>query len=106
MTITERSMNLIREVDLLADEVLSAVLNNDPESADTIARYRQILRNGVSNGSAPEALRGANLLTTVNKRVSDRERKGDDATITSRAHALSSKAIHAAKILRQDLGIP
>jgi hypothetical protein len=104
MTITESSMNLIHEVDLLAGEVLSAVSNNDPKSADTIARYQEIMRNGALGGNAQEALRGANLLTTVNKGVSDRERGEDDPAITSQARALSAKAIQAARSLRRDLG--
>jgi hypothetical protein len=105
MMITDSSMNLIHEVDLLAGEVMSAVSNNDSESAETIDRYRKIMRNGALGGNAQEALRGANLLTTVNKGVSDRERGEDDPAITSQARALSAKAIHAAKSLRHDLGI-
>ena len=106
MTITEISMNLIHEVDLLAGEVLSAVSNNDPESANTIARYREIMRNGALDGNAQEALRGANLLTTVNKGVADREQEEDDPAITSQARALSVKAIQTARSLRHDIGIP
>lgn len=97
MTITENSMNLIHEVDLLAGEVLSDMSNNDPASAYTIARYREIMRNGALSGNAQEALRATNLLTTVNKSASDREREEDDPAVTSQARALGAKTINAAK---------
>ncbi|WP_133030883.1 hypothetical protein [Sphingomonas sp. PP-CE-1G-424] len=106
MMIAETSINLIHELDLLAGEVLFSVSNNDPESANTIARYREIMRNGALDGNAQEAFREANLLTTVNKGVADREREEDDPAITSQARALSAKAIHTARSLRHDLGIP
>lgn len=98
-------MNQVHEVNLLAGEVLSTVSHSDPESAEAVARYRKILRNGILSGNAQEALRGANLLTTVNKGVSDRERANDDPAITLHARALSSKALHAAKAFGVILGL-
>ncbi len=43
MTITQRSTTLIREVDVVAAKILFALSDNDPETPDIIARYRQDL---------------------------------------------------------------
>ncbi|OWK30948.1 hypothetical protein [Sphingomonas mucosissima] len=76
----------------------------DPSAADDVARYLALVAERVSTNNAELALRGANLLTTVNKGVGDPETSPADRPPTEKAFNVLRAAIAAAQSLRGDVG--
>lgn len=76
-----------------------------PNAADNVERYLTLIAEGVSSNDAAVALRGANLLTTVNKGVGDLETSPADRPLGEKAFDVTRAAIVAAKSLRADVGI-
>ena len=74
--------------------------------ATIMQRYTDILESSLSTGSLDEALRGANLMTTVNKGVNDIVATAVVPTITASAYELSMAAIKVAERLRAERGGP
>ncbi len=73
--------------------------------ADNVRRYLATLTAGRSAGDVRTALRGANLLTTVNKGVGDTDTSSEGRMIAERASAVSRDGIEAARHLRADAGM-
>jgi len=73
--------------------------------ADNVRRYLALLIEGRAADDAGIALRGANLLTTVNKGVGDAEMTSEERAIAERAFTVIKDAIDAARSLRADVGM-
>lgn len=71
---------------------------------ENVRRYLAILIGGWSTADVPATLRGANLLTTVDKGVADAATAGATPAIGEKAFAVTRAAIAAARQLRADAG--
>ena len=71
-----------------------------------LRRYLAILRKGRSDDDVSTALKGANLLTTVNKGVADSDLGEAGKALGAKAFAVARNASDAGRSLRADAGMP
>jgi hypothetical protein len=96
------------ELQALLDEgerLISSLYNIEPFRPDDalplIERHLGLVRRGIAESSIPLALRGANLLATLNKGLSDLAGADRSEAVSSLAYNLTKAAIAASQRLRQ-----
>lgn len=99
------SRTLLQTVEAVAESPDPATSAKWSDVADIIRRYLAMLIEGQSTDDAKAALRGANLLTTVNKGVGDAEILGEEKPVSEYAFDVTKDAIAAARHLRADAGM-
>ncbi len=75
------------------------------ETMSVIQRYVDLLHAAMTSGSAADALKGANLMTSVNRGLGDISWVDSQRTVQLLGKALSDEAIMVAKGLRTELGV-
>lgn len=98
--------DLLRDLEAARDAAVIDGGDAWSDAADNVRRYLAMLRDGQAADDASAALRGANLLTTVNKGVGDAEIATEERVLGEKAFAVMKDAITAAAHLRQDAGLP
>ena len=103
---------LTRSTGDLLETLDAEAAGSDPDTvdgwaavADNVRCYLALLIEGRAADDAGIALRGANLLTTVNKGVGDAEITSEERVIAERAFTVTKDAIDAARHLRADAGM-
>ena len=72
---------------------------------DNLTRYVALIAQARSSNDPVTALKGANLLTTINKGGGDAEQEPVDHVLAEQAFMVTQRAIYAARSLRDDAGI-
>lgn len=83
----------------------AAVVQQWEPVLENIGRYVALIEQGRSSDDPVPALKGANLLTTVNKGVGDAEQEPADRNLAELAFEVTRRAIDAARSLRDDAGV-
>jgi hypothetical protein len=108
MTISPTSRAALERLYASASAFLRDLEAMEPESdgsrgaAGNVRRYLAILRKGWSDDDTLAALKGANLLTTINKGMADSGLDEAERTICENAFAVCKDASDAARSLRAD----
>ena len=98
----DSASDLLKKLASLKDDSRSGV----SDAMQNLQRYADLLTSGLDTASLDTALRGANLMTTVNKGLSDAVATDRAPEIATLAFELSKHAIHVAKLLRTERGGP
>ncbi len=96
---------LLQSVETMAENSDCLTSAKWSDVADSVRRYLAMLVDGQSADDAKIPLRGANLLTTVNKGIGDAEMTSEERVVAERAFTVTKDAIDAARHLRADAGM-
>lgn len=115
MTISSKSLTALKSLvasthELLADlreycESQPATERTGSDAAANVERYLALVMRGWQENDVQLALKGSNLLTTVNKGINDADTTVNQELISDKAYRVMLNAIAAANHLRADAGM-